>query len=186
MIIYGIPSSILSSLTSYYYFNIFGYQSLYLHFLCTYLELKIENLSQNLNDVKQKKQFPGIRPMLYKYNALLCEINEYNKTYWSKFLAIFWILFGNIVSINIYKIIFVEMPLINTILLTYVFPLFFTFLNLIISKVCSFNNKLYKKYKILRSLNIQYTRRPITRITHFLTIEKVSKIMQLLNLKVIY
>ena len=67
----------------------------YFYLICKYLKVKVRQLNKK---VKQLKRWNNIRRhmknILRSYDALFREITQYNITYWSKFLIVFWIGFG--------------------------------------------------------------------------------------------
>ena len=156
VITFGISLSIQNSIFIYFYNNFLIYQILCLHILCTYLELKLNNLNKRLIEMKKSKRFVRIREILYSFDVIYREINEYNTTFWSKFLFIFWSLFGSFFITVIYLSIYSNLNIILKIILFYCSIFLLFIFNYIISKVCSLNSEANKSYKIFHSFIIHY------------------------------
>ena len=171
---FGILQSILNRMFLYFYNIFIFYQILYLHILCTYLELKLNNLNKRLIEMKKSKRFVRIREILYSFDVIYREINEYNTTYWSKFLFIFWLFFGIIIVILIYIVFYLTIPRFYRISFIYAIIVLSTMFNYILSKVCSLNSEANKSYKIFHSFIIQYIHsKRIGRLFRLLTMIKV-------------
>ena len=98
--------------------------------------------------MKRKKRFQRIREILHSFDVIYREINEYNTTYWSKFLASVWIFFGSIVIFLNYIAVFSVLPIETKILISYAEFNVIILLHLIISITCSLNAELNKTHKI--------------------------------------
>ena len=157
VIFYGIPNAVLFVIWARYSWNIFGYQFMSFYIICLYLKLKINVLNENILLMIEKKRFIRIRETLQSFDSLYSEINEYNTTFWSKFLFVFWLNFGSIVTILIYIVFCIDLPFI--ILLTFIytmitFALLFLF---IIFTASSVNYCANKSYNTLNSLYLSYS-----------------------------
>ena len=108
LIIYIVINSIQTMYLVYIVVNLITYQILYLHIICTYLEIKIKSLNNIIFEMKKQNYFFKIRTILRTYDRIYREINEYNTTYWSKFLANIWFFFGMINILLIYTIFFYQ------------------------------------------------------------------------------
>ena len=106
-LIYGVPNAVLWSLFAKYFGNILFFQVLCFHVNCLYLKFKINNLNERLIEMKRRKRFLRIRETLQSFDSLYSEINEYNTTFWSKFLFIFWLTYGLIGILFLYITLFV-------------------------------------------------------------------------------
>ena len=158
IIIYGIPNSILDFIWCLFVWNIVDIQFVCFYIICLYLKMKINRLNERLIEMKRRKRFIRIRETLQSFDSLYSEINEYNTTFWSKFLLIFWMTFGCFDILIIYVTIFREIPLFVKIVLIYA-SIFWTICFLIIfSTASSVNYSLNKSYKTLNSLIISYSK----------------------------
>ena len=108
--------------------------------------------------MQRNKRFVKIREILYSFDVIYREINEYNTTYWGKFLFIFWSLFGSIVILYIYIIFYSNLNIILKFFIFYAMMSFSFLFNFILSKVCSLNSEANKSYKIFHSFIIQYSK----------------------------
>ena len=88
-------------------------------------------------------------------NRLYVEINEYNTTYWSKFLLSVWITCGFVIVINIFIALFVKMPLIIKIIYIYGTLISLIIFITIIFTASSVNSKANKSYKLFNRLYIK-------------------------------
>jgi len=174
-IIFGLPWSFINSLMCYYCGNCLAYKTLYLNIICTYLKLKIVYFNQQLISMKEHKSSLQTTQTLHSLDALHREINEYNITYWSKFLLIICLFFSIVVILAIFTILSLELIILK-IMFIYATVFMALVFNLIVSKVCSLNYEANKSYKIFHSLIAEFSRmeRP-RRLPLVLTIEKVNK-----------
>ena len=145
LIIYIILSSIHLMYCGYIVINFITYQTLYLHIICTYLELRIKSLNNILLEMKKQNYFLKIRTILRTYDRIYREINEYNTTYWSKFLANIWIIFGMINIILIFIAIFVKINIIIRLIFIYILIVSISLFHFIFSKVCSLNHSIQRQ-----------------------------------------
>ena len=97
-----------------------------------------------------------IRNILRSFDALYCEINEYNSTFWSKFLFIIWTMFGIIIIFLIYIIIFSLIPIEIKVALSYFASLYLFMYLFILSIASSVNLEANKSYKLLNSFYIKF------------------------------
>ena len=104
-ILIGVPNSLLLALYAHYFCNIMIFQFAYFHFICKYLKLKLKNLNKELRDIQVNKNFTRIPRILRSLDALYREIEEYNVTYWSKFMFIIWLIWGAACLLWLYRII---------------------------------------------------------------------------------
>ena len=76
----------------------------YLYIMCSYLKMKIGSVDEELKQsMKQRRR--SLLIVIKKLYDIFEEINEYNTTYWSKYLFVFWITFGTIV-ISVLSVLF--------------------------------------------------------------------------------
>ena len=119
-IIFGIPTSINIMLVTHFIGNIFIGKIIYFYILCRYLRLKLKNLNENVLQMKRGIRFIRIQNILNEFNEIYLEINEYNTTYWSKFLLIIWFTYGLPIIIYINAAITITLPLIFKITVIYI------------------------------------------------------------------
>ena len=94
-IIYVIPNCIWMELLAHYFYNFLFYQMSYLYIMCSYLKMKIGSVDEEMKQsIKQRRR--SLMVIIKKLYDIFEEINEYNKTYWSKYLFVFWVSFGTI------------------------------------------------------------------------------------------
>ena len=146
ILMYGIPNTILFNFWGRIFWNIFFYQFLIFHFLCSYLIIKIEALNASAGQMICNQKLVRIRELIRSYHSIAVEINEYNVSYWSKFLLNFWLTFGLIVVILLYTFIFVSMPFIIEFVVVYVLIAYITSFLMLIFKASSVNQSANNSY----------------------------------------
>ena len=156
--IFGIPNAIHFTLLARYYWNIFCYQFLMFHFLCTYLRIKVKSLNSNAERMTRNRKLVRIRELIRSYHLVANEIHDYNVSYWSKFLLNFWLSYGLTVILLLYSVVFISMQLLLKLIFIYtLFAFTFSFL-LLILKTSSVNNSANISHKKITSLFVFYSR----------------------------
>ena len=149
------PMIILNTIWAYYIFNIVFYQILYFFILCRYLKIKLQNLNTTIRNItieKKNSKIAKIKKLLHSLDALYRKINEYNVTYWSKFLFIIWLCFGTIIVFGIKMVIQDKIIFIIKLTIIY-FTIIFTILFLFtILTSASVNSMAHKSYKLFNSI----------------------------------
>ena len=154
-LIYFIYPAIFNSLWVYYHFNLLSTQILLFYILCKYFLIKLKEMNRLLKEEKRMNT-NRIRNILRSFDALYREINEYNTTFWSKFLLIIWLLFGIIIIFTIFMIIFTPIRMEIKIAIFY-FTFFYSFMFIfILSIASSVNSEANKSYKIFNSFYIKF------------------------------
>ena len=117
--------------------------------LCLYLKIKLKNLNESV--VQLNIRFIRFREVLHSYDALYREIDDYNTTYWSKFLINIWLTLGTI------NVLFSQVLISSTIRLFLWFIMLYSFIFLsflfitIIMCSASVNSNANQSYKLLNS-----------------------------------
>ena len=151
----------MAFLTVYYFqcvviicFSINFWQMLYFYILCRYIVIKLNELNNKLsNNITKHLRTNSryLRNTLFLLNSIYSEINEYNESFWSKYLLSIWLLLGSVITICLYVIFFTEINTFAKYLIGYfVIIIIITFL-LIINTVSSVNYEANKSYKLLNS-----------------------------------
>ena len=153
---YGVPNGVLLAFFVRYFSNFIFYQCFYFFIICLYLKIKIDALNERLIEMQKNKQFRGIPRTLRSFDSLLSEINEYNTTFWSKFLLLFWFSFGFNITLLLYVIIYLELPFIVRLIFIYALIVYIIIFFTIIFTASSVNYHLKKIYKTLNSMKISY------------------------------
>ena len=157
-VIYGIPNTVLFIFWGRYYWNSCNFQFMCFYIICSYLKLKINALNERLIEMKRRKRFIRIRETLQSFDSLYSEINEYNTTFWSKFLAVFWLTFGSLITTTLYIIIFLPMPFPILFVFVYVLVILIQIFLFVIFTASSVTYCANNSYDILNSLYISYVR----------------------------
>ena len=128
----------------------------YFFFICEYLKLKVKNLNQELDGIRSKNSFNRIPKILHSFDALYRQIDEFNTTFWSKFLLIIWLFFGTLCVVITYICIFGNINIVIRMLLIYIDILAITMFDYIFSNACSLNLEANKTYSKINSISIHY------------------------------
>ena len=155
---FGIPNAIHFTFWVRYYWNFFFYQFLIFHFLCSYLKIKIQILNERAKRMNRNRNVVGIRELIRSYHSIAVEINEYNASYWSKYLFNFWLCYGLTVILLLYSVVFISMESITKFILSYVLFAFITSFLMMILKASSVNYAAKCSHKTLSSLFVYYSR----------------------------
>ena len=105
-LLYGIPNTVILSFGIYHTFNIMLWKMIYFYLMCYYIKIKSNLINDRIINLMQKINSIKIKNIMKALNRLYVEINEYNTTYWSKFLLSVWIIFGSVIVVLIYIILF--------------------------------------------------------------------------------
>ena len=158
ILIFGIPNAIHFTLWVRYYWNFFFYQFLIFHFLCSYLKIKIKILNERAKQMTRNQNLIRIPQLIRSYHSIADEINEYNVSYWSKFLLNFWSLFGLTAIFLLYIVLFITMESSIKFILTYVLFAFTTSFFILIFKASSVNYAAKRSHVTLGYLFVSYSR----------------------------
>ena len=125
--------------------------------------------------LKEKKRMNTntIHYIVRSFDALYREIDEYNSTYWSKFLLIIWLLFGIIIIFTIFIIIFTSIRIEIRITIFYFTILYLFMYIFILSIASSVNSEANKSYKFLNSFYMKF-RNPSKLDKRRLTINQIK------------
>ena len=146
---------IFFSIWVYYCQNLVTIQLLLFILICNYFKIKLIELNKRVKKVKNINR-NRIMNILHSYDKLYREINEYNTTYWSKFLFNIWFFFGVEIVFLIYIVFFAKISLIIQILATYYVIFFATLYLFIMSITSSLNSEANKSHKIFNTFYVKY------------------------------
>ena len=114
-------------------------------------------MNETVKQMMQKKRFADIGRLLRRYHWICDEINEYNVTYWSKFLFVFWLTSGINLILFLFITIFSSMELLLRIIIVIV-AIEFTFAFLLLIFIASsVSLSVYNSYKTYNSLIVCFT-----------------------------
>jgi len=111
VIFLALPHSILFGLLAYYIYPIIIWQLIYYSIITFNFILKIQSVNKkiydnNLSSINKKHIRLNVYKVMCELNKLFEEISEYNDIYWSKFLAIYWVLISTVTSNIVFVSIF--------------------------------------------------------------------------------
>ena len=191
VLFFGIPNVVVFGLFTRYFYNFFLNQLLVFYVICLYLKIKINSLNERLIEMKRRKRFIRIGETLQSFDSLYSEISEYNTTFWSKFLAVFWLTFGLIVALVRYITIFVPMVIFMKLVFNYGLLVLITSFLLVIFTASSVTYCANHSYKTFNSLFISYSKhnkhryyiRTVTKlkVNSFIRVNELSLIFNYLD-----
>jgi len=160
-LVYGIPHSILFSMCSYYGYSINIWQIVYLYLTSRYIKIKLNELNAKLSHRIRKRLSTNSRYInnaLFLLNSIYSEINEYNVSFWSKYLLSIWLIIGSVITNCLYFSSFIQMnKLVKCLIEYFVIIIIISFL-FIINTVSSVNYEANKSYKLLNSIMVYNVR----------------------------
>ena len=158
-IFYGIANAFIFMIAHCVYGTvILSNQFLVFHVICLYLKLKINALNESLLEMNRRKRFVKMRETLQSFDSLYSEINEYNTTYWSKLLLMYWILFSLYNVLMPYIMIFVQVNIAVQFTFIYCCILWGSCFLFLIFTASSVTHSVNKSYKTMNSLVSSYSR----------------------------
>ena len=151
VVIYGVPHSLWTGLWLNPIIASFLSQFFYYYIIVTYLKMKINTQINIFIQLETNKNFSRIQLILNKLDSIYREIEEYNRTYWSKFVFINWLYLGAGIMLLIYIVIFGDMIFIIKTLLIYGIIVIYGSLHSIFKTGASLNTAINRSYKQLNS-----------------------------------
>ena len=125
----------------------------YLYIMCSYLKMKIGSVDEEMKQSIKHRRRP-ILVIIKKFSYIIQEINEYNTTYWSKYLFVFWLSFGTFdvgfLSMVIYSPMDRVMRIVFSFITSYLIGLFLV----VILTAASVNSSINRTYSKCNSLFI--------------------------------
>ena len=154
-IIIAFIHSLIYSLGSQFASNIMCSQITYFYIICYYLKLKQREVNNYLRKViknKERIKIYNSNQMIAKLNKIYEEIKECDSIFWSKFLALVWVLCTADIAFALYLLSFSgKLTIFIRIVLFYGTILFCVILLIIIQTSSSVNFEAKVTYKLLSS-----------------------------------
>ena len=113
-------------------------------------------MNQEFDGIRSKNNFNRIPKILHSLDAFYREIDEFNTTYWSKFLLIIWLFYGTLCVVITYIGIYSNANIVVRVLFIYIDILSTTLFNYIFSNACSLNLEANKTYSKINLISIHY------------------------------
>ena len=154
VLLYGIPPSLMFYMEALIFLDIEGIQIIYFYIHCKYLKLKLKNLTESVEQIKRGIGFLRVGKVVQQLVSLLNEIDEYNTSYWSKFLFCNWLTFGMAVVNFIAALALLDLPMLLNILVFYTIILLLSLFLVIVLSAASVNHWSNKCYQLFNSLFI--------------------------------
>jgi hypothetical protein len=141
-------------------FNILGFQFFVFYIICFYIKIIVNRLNHLLKDKIRDKKLNSIKiiGIIKSFDSIYSVINEYNNTFWSKFLFVFWVTLGSINVLMIYMLLMVPGSLTIKLLFSYTSTFWTLCFLFIIFTASSVNYSVNKSYISLNSLIIYYSK----------------------------
>jgi hypothetical protein len=150
-ILYGIPHSLIYACGAHHVFNIIVWQVVYYYFICRYLKIKLkksnELISQTLKK-SQKTSLLSIERVINSLDSSYVEIDDYNKSFWSKYLLTIWLILGSQTVTALYCLLFVK-DIIFKLIIGYAFVVWVLTFLFVLNTASSVNYEANKSYKLL-------------------------------------
>ena len=152
-IVYVIPNCIWMELLAHYFYSFLLFKMSYLYIMCSYLKMKIGAVDEEMKQsIKQRRH--SLMLILKKMYDIFEEINEYNTTYWSKYLFVFWLSFGTIGVGSLSIVVKGSLDTTMTIPWTFLTFCFISVFLLVILTTASINSAINRMYCKCNSLFI--------------------------------
>lgn len=147
--VYGIPLAL-----EFYYFSIIWLNHVSTHFiyfiiLCKYFLMKLENVKQRMGRSVRSMR---LNQTLRSFDGLYRQIGEYNDTYWSKFLFVFWLTLGTAGVNLLTSLVLFDLHRMVFFMLVYAFFFIIFQFSVIVLTAASVNYKANKCYCAFNSL----------------------------------
>ena len=113
-------------------------------------------MNEKAKQMIRSERFANIGTLLRQYHWICDEINEYNVTYWSKFLFVFWLTNGINLILFLFITVFSSMELFLRIIIVIVAIEFTLSFLLLIFNASSVNLAANNSYKTFNSLILHY------------------------------
>ena len=153
---YVIPNTIWYELFIHYCYNFLFYQMSYLYIMCSYLKMKIGSVDEEVKEsIKQRRR--SLMVIIKKLYDIFEEINEYNTTYWSKYLFAFWMTFGSVIVGCLCILINVSMSTLQTIVWSFTLFYMIEVFLVVILTTASVNSAINRFYCKCNSLFLRIT-----------------------------
>lgn len=168
-LIYGVPHAFFFMAYGHHLWNIMLYMIAYFVVICKYFKTKISNLNQSLVTKCSETNSKRLNNVFSDFDHLYLELNQYNSTYWSKFLLVLWLTLGSASVFLLYSTIFSSMVIWIRIVFIYVSIALMSIFLFVIFSASSVNALSKKTFRNFNDLMISYStfnkRFVFTRIT---------------------
>jgi len=178
-LLYGVPAAIHLTLTGHYFWNVLGYQFLYFYLVCKYLIMKFVSLNCQVASSRDSKHQGMMMNMIRSFTRVCQEIQDYDESYFSKFLFISCFLYSSAIVIFLNIEIFSDVPFTLKIVIFYIMIIQVSIFLITIMTAASVNYHAKKMYCHLNSLFISYLNYPsIDDMNHHLLMIKMITLIE--------
>lgn len=112
-------NAMVTAASAHYVWNYLLYQYFYFYIICKYLNLKLYSLNKRLILMRRHNRFKQIDGIITEFVQIYREINDYNSTYFSKFLFSFCFVLSLGTIVFLYVTMFLSLLLVMRITLIY-------------------------------------------------------------------
>jgi len=151
---YGLPAAIHLGFSGNVFLNMLGYQCLYFYMVCKYLRMKFKALKLQLISSRNKKQTRSVMKIIRSFTSIASEIQDYDDSYFSKFLFNFWFVYSLAIVLLLNIVIFGGLSLSIKCVLAYILIIYFAIFLFTIMTAASINYHAKKMYSPLNSLYV--------------------------------
>ena len=152
IVIYGVPNAIWNGIWISPIVGFVFLQFVYFYLICLYLKMKINNLNKIVIESEKSNNYLGILRTLRKYDSIYTEIDEYNTTYWSKFLFIIWLFMGLFLTVLLYVVIFRDLVIVLKFTFCYELLIAFGIIHFVFITASALNTSVHRPYKLFNSI----------------------------------
>ena len=154
-LVFGVPNAMFYGVVCYCHFRISLWHLNYFYLMCLYLKFKIQTLNTiiiELISTKRYNYFINMWKIFHSINRVYVEINEYNSSYWSKYLLSVWLLLGSVVIFGLFIVIFMTFNMFTKLILAYMLSIIVTMFLFIIFTASSLHSEVNNSRKTLNEL----------------------------------
>jgi hypothetical protein len=163
IIFYSIPWSLIFGISAHYSTSIHAFQVTYFHIICLYLNIKLSKINEKIKSSINRKSRNGFNRILMKsLKSLISEFISFNEIFWSKFVAMFFLIYICLICIMLYVAIYGQMGFIIRLISLYASLFFIAFFSLLSITASANIREFCKTYRLLNTFLLNKKAIPIT------------------------
>ena len=156
-LLFAIPNTLLFQAFVYYCYSIIFYKMVYLYLICYYLKAKIRSINKRAIHLMETKRYESLYQLMASIDKIYAEVNEYNMTFWSKYLLMFWLTFGAVIVFLMIITFFIEMTMVYRLVWGFITAYLSVIFLIIIISASSVNTIANESYKLFNRLFVDYS-----------------------------
>ncbi len=152
IIFYSIPWSLFFGISAHYSTSIHALQVTHFHIICLYLNIKLSKINAKIKASIYRKSRNGfIESPMNSLKSLISEFLSFNEIFWSKFVAIFFLIYICLICVMLYIAIYGQMGFIIRLIGLYASLFFIAFFSLLSITASANIREFSKTYRLLNS-----------------------------------